>query len=47
MYFVVRRLLKEKMCKELITLDSKLKCVKVKALGICFIDSLNFLLMKV
>ncbi|CAM5130676.1 unnamed protein product [Natator depressus] len=45
-YFCVRQLLKEKMCIELITQGSKLMCVEVKALGIRFIDSLNFLPMK-
>ncbi|XP_065436103.1 uncharacterized protein LOC135979895 isoform X1 [Chrysemys picta bellii] len=45
-YFIVKQLLKEKMGLELITQGSKLMCVEVKALGIRFIDSLNFLPMK-
>ncbi|XP_034645440.1 uncharacterized protein LOC117887198 [Trachemys scripta elegans] len=45
-YFIVRQLLKEKMGLELITQGSKLMCVEIKALGIRFIDSLNFLPMK-
>ncbi|KYO30417.1 hypothetical protein Y1Q_0017661 [Alligator mississippiensis] len=45
-YFIVSQLLKEKMGMKLIAQGGKLMCIEVTRLGIRFIDSLNFLPMK-
>ncbi|KAM8952930.1 LOW QUALITY PROTEIN: uncharacterized protein RCH25_043680 [Pelodytes ibericus] len=45
-YFVVHQLLKEKIAMKLLAQGGKLLCVTIVDLGIRFIDSLNFLPMK-